>query len=310
MAGQANLFSSRAPSTRRLYASDWKLFDRWCASMQLPALPATLSTVAMFLAAQAQDGFAPATLDRRLAAIRLMHLEAKVPSPHDAIEVAEVMRGIRGRWKRPPARKAAAVDNDVRRLCDAVEPQTLRGLRDRALVLLGFAGAFRRSELVALDVDHVHERKEGLSVQIAGSKTCQDEYQVIAILRVPDSPYCPVQALTDWRVAARIEGGPIFRRIRRWDTLCEARLTDQSVALVIKALALQAGLDPAVYAGHSLRRGFLTSAARRRASIFKMADQSRHRSLDVLREYVLDAERFKGHAGTGLLQADTTQRRR
>jgi site-specific recombinase XerD len=161
MVGRANLLSSCAPSTRRLYAADWKLFGRWCASMQLPALPATSSTVAMFLGAQAQDGFAPATLERRLAAIRLMHLEAKFSSPHDAIEVAEVMRGIRRRWKRPPARKAAAVDNVVRRLLDAVEPQTLRGLRDRALVLLGFAGAFRRSELVALDVDHVHERKEG-----------------------------------------------------------------------------------------------------------------------------------------------------
>jgi integrase len=278
--------------------------------MQLPALPATSSTVAMFLAAQAQDGFAPATLERRLAAIRLMHLEAKFPSPHDAIEVAEVMRGIRRRWKRPPARKAAAVDNVVRRLLDAVEPQTLRGLRDRALVLLGFAGAFRRSELVALDVVHVHERKEGLSVQIARSETGQDEYQVIAILRVPDSPYCPVQALAEWRVAARIEGGPIFRRMYRGDRVGVARLTGQSVALVIKALALQAGLDPTVYAGHSLRRGFLTSAARRHASIFKMADQSRHGSLDVLREYVLDEERFEGHAGTGLLQADTAQRGR
>jgi site-specific recombinase XerD len=303
--------SSRARATWRAYESDWHIFNTWCASMQLESLPATSNTVALFLAAQAEERRAPSTLQRRLAAIRLMHLGAKFPSPHDSIEIAEVMRGIRRRWKRPPAQKAAAVDEDVLRLADAAQPQTLQGLRDRALVLLGFAGAFRRSELVALDVAHVHQHKKGLAVLIASSKTDQEgRGQVIAILRVPGSPYCPVQALADWREAAEISTGPIFRRMYRGDRVSPARLTDQSVALVIKALALKAGLDPALYAGHSLRRGFLTSAARQHANIFKMADQSRHRSLDVLREYVKDRERFEDHAAEGLLQRDKRVRRR
>lgn len=300
---------SRAASTWRAYESDWRIFAAWCRAVGEVSLPATPHTVALFLAAQAHLGYAPSTLDRRRAAIRLMHVGAQVASPHDALEVDEVLRGIRRAWKRPPAQKAAAIDQDVRRLADAVEPQTRQGLRDRALVLLGFAGALRRSELVALDVEHLEPRPEGLVLLIASSKTDQEgQGQTLAIPRVPDSRYCPVQAVLDWRVVAEIGRGALFRRMHRGDTLGSSRLTDQSVALVIKRLALQAGLDPQRYAGHSLRSGFLTSAARARANIFKMADQSRHKSLDVLREYVRDAERFDDHAGSGLLQASPRKR--
>ena len=294
---------SRSTATWRAYESDWKLFSAWCESVDYPALPATATTVALFLAAQAKLGLAPATLDRRLAAIRLMHVGAQHPSPHDALAVAEVMRGIRRAWKKPPGQKAPAVDVEVQHLVDAVEPQTLKGLRDRALVLVGFAGAFRRSELVALDVEHLTSHPEGLSIRIASSKTDQEgQGQVVALPRVAESPYCPVQALSDWMVAAEITSGAVFRRMHRGDVVAEERLTSQSVALVIKALATKIGLDPARYAGHSLRSGFLTSAARNRASIFKMADQSRHKSLDVLRGYVRDEERFEDHAATGMLK--------
>jgi len=299
---------SRAASTWRAYESDWRIFVAWCRSVDELALPATPHTVALFLAAQATLGHAPSTLDRRRAAIRLVHVGAKLPSPHDALEVDEVLRGIRRAWKQPPSQKAPAVDAEVKRMADAVEPQTLQGLRDRALVLLGFAGALRRSELVALDVEHLQQRREGFSMHIAHSKTDQEgQGQVVAIARVLDSPYCPVQAVLDWLVVAEIRTGAVFRRMHRGDALGHSRLTDQSVALVIKKLALRAGLDPERYAGHSLRSGFLTSAARRRASIFKMADQSRHRSLDTLRAYVRDAERFDDHAGLGLLQAKRGQ---
>jgi site-specific recombinase XerD len=293
---------SRAASTWRAYESDWRVFYAWCDSVERLALPATPTTVAIFIAAQAKLGIAPSTLGRRLAAIRLMHVGARHASPHDAIEVDEVMRGIRRAWKRPKAQKAPAVDAEIQRMVDAVEPQTLKGLRDRALLLLGFAGAFRRSELVALDTDHVTEREEGLSILIASSKTDQEgQGQTVAIPRVPDSPYCPVQAVSDWLVAAAISTGPIFRRMHRRDVV-GARLSAQSVALVIKELAGKVGLEAGRYAGHSLRSGFLTSAAEHRASIFKMADQSRHKSLDVLREYVRNQERFDDHAAEGLLQ--------
>ena len=274
-------------------------------------MPATSHTVALFIAAEAKLGRAPSTLGRRLAAIRLMLIGAKYPSPHDALEVDEVLRGIRREWKRPPAQKAPAVDDEIKRMVDAVEPQTLRGLRDRALLLLGFAGAFRRSELVALDADHLTERDEGLAVLITSSKTDQEGLgQVVAIPRVPGSPYCPVRAVADWMIVAAIAQGPVFRRVHRRDTVGKSRLSPQSVALIIKELAGKVGLDAGRYAGHSLRSGFLTSAARNRASIFKMADQSRHKSLDVLREYVRNEERFEDHAAEGLLQSNSAIRPR
>jgi site-specific recombinase XerD len=297
---------SRAASTWRAYESDWRLFMAWCAEVDLAALPAEAATVALFLAAQAKVGIAPSTLGRRLAPIRLMHVGARVPSPHDALEINEVMRGIRRAWKKPVTQKAPAVDADIKRMVDAVEPQTLKGLRDRALLLLGFAGAFRRSELVALDTAHLSSRAEGLEVTLASSKTDQEGLgQRIAIARVPQSPYCPVQAVSDWLVAAEIVSGPVFRQMHRGDTVGHARLTAQSVALILKTLAAKVGLEPSRYAGHSLRSGFLTSAARNRASIFKMAEQSRHKSLDVLREYVRNEERFEDHAAEGLLRPST-----
>ena len=294
---------SRAASTWRAYESDWRTFLAWCQSVDQASLPAEPATVALFLAAQAKLGVAPSTLGRRLAAIRLMHVGARLASPHDALQVDEVMRGIRRAWKRPVAQKAPAVDDEIKRMVDGVEPQTLKGLRDRALLLLGFAGAFRRSELVALDTEHLTERPEGLEVLIASSKTDQEgQGQVVAIPRIEQSPYCPVQAVSDWLVAAEISTGAVFRSMHRGDTVGKARLTAQSVALIVKALAAKVGLEASRYAGHSLRSGFLTSAARNRASIFKMADQSRHKSLDVLREYVRNEERFEDHAADGLLE--------
>ena len=302
--------ASRSAATWRAYESDWKAFQGWCRAVSLDPLPATPHTVALFLAAEAKLGRAPSTLGRRLAAIRLMHVGARFPSPHDALEVDEVLRGIRRSWKRPKAQKAPAVDDEIMRMVDAVEPETLRGLRDRALLLLGFAGAFRRSELVAIDADHVTERNEGLSILIASSKTDQEGLgQIVAIPRVTGSPYCPVQAVLDWITVAGITTGPVFRRLHRGDTVGKSRLSPQSVALIIKDLAAKVGLDASRYAGHSLRSGFLTSAARNHASIFKMADQSRHKSLDVLRDYVRNEKRFEDHAAEGLLRGNPATRR-
>jgi site-specific recombinase XerD len=212
------------------------------------------------------------------------------------------MRGIRRLSTRGVVKKEAAVDDQIKKMVDTCDASTFQGLRDRALLLLGFAGAFRRSELVALDVADLKITPEGLIVLIRKSKTDQEsEGQRIAIPRVDESPYCPVQAVMEWLSAANIEQGAIFRRITKGNNLTEDRLTDQSVAHVIKRLAAKAGLIASQYAGHSLRSGFLTSAAAQRASIFKMAAQSRHKSLDVLSGYVRAQELFEDHAGGGLL---------
>jgi site-specific recombinase XerD len=194
------------------------------------------------------------------------------------------------------------MDNEIKTMVDTTDPTTAKGLRDRALLIFGFAGAFRRSELVALNTWNLEEREKGLRVTIERSKTDQEaQGQLIAIPRQTGSPYCPVQALEIWLTAADIQNGAIFRRMFRGDKVGTTRLSGQSVALVIKDCACKAGMDPSRYSGHSLRSGFLSSAARNGANIFKMADQSRHRSLDVLRQYIRDEDLFRDNAGDGLL---------
>ena len=209
------------------------------------------------------------------------------------------LRGIRRTVGTAKVRKAPAVAAKVRAMV-ALAPPGLKGLRDRALLLLGFAGAFRRSELVALDVADIAETETGLLVMIRRSKTDQDgEGVTIAITR--GDVACPARALRKWLDAVGIEAGPIFKPINKAGTVSGERLTDRSVANIVKAYAGRAGFDANLFSGHSLRSGFLTSAAANGASIFKMMDVSRHKSVNTLRGYVRDAELFKDHAGAGLL---------
>ena len=177
---------------------------------------------------------------------------------------------------------------------------SIAAVRDRALLLLGFAGAFRRTELVALDLGDIEETAGGLRVKIRRSKTDQERAgATVAIVR--GTVACPVAAVKEWLAATGITEGAIFRRVNKGGNVLPDRLTAQSVSLIVKAHAKRAGLDPRSFAAHSLRSGFLTSAARRGASVFKMLDVSRHRSVDTLRAYVRDAELFRDHAGAGLL---------
>jgi len=295
--------ASRSAATWRAYESDWRVFGAWCDAAAVSALPATPKTLAMFLSSEAADGRAPSTLQRRLAAIRLVHLAAEHPSPHDAIAVTEVMSGIRRAHGRPPAKKAPAVDLEVRSMVDALELTTTQGLRDRVVVLLGFAGAFRRSELVALEVSDLERRPEGLLATIRRSKGDQEgEGQIVAILAQPGSPWCPVAAVEAWLRHTGITTGPILRRVYRGGrTEAEKPLSEQSVATIVKRLAGRVGLEAADYAGHSLRRGFLTSAARNRADLLKLLAQSRHRNVETVRGYIEDERRFENHAAEGLL---------
>jgi site-specific recombinase XerD len=203
--------------------------------MDLAMPPAMPSTVAMFLAAQATNGTAASTLNRRLAAIRLIHLGARVQSPHDTVEVHEVTRGIRRLSTRGVIKKEAAVDEKIKRMVDTCDAETFQGLRDRALLLLGFAEAFRRSEFVALEVADLKVTAEGLIVLIRKSKTDpESDGQRIAIPRVDESPYCPVQAVMEWMKKAQITKEAIFRRVNKGNKFFEDPLTDQSIAHVIK----------------------------------------------------------------------------
>jgi site-specific recombinase XerD len=291
--------AEKAPSTRKAYGTDFRLFTAYCEDRGVSALPASPATVAAYLAAEAQTS-KPSTIGRRVAAIRYAHKLAGIePLPTDAEGVKATVRGIRRTLGSAKNKKAPAVAAKMKSMV-ATAPEGLTGLRDRALLLLGFSGAFRRSELVALDVADVTENETGLLIRIRRGKTDQEAAgRSIAIPR--GEMACPVKALRAWLDAAGIEAGPIFRPIHKAGTVRASRLTCRSVANFIKVYADRAGFDGKTFSGHSLRSGFLTSAAANGASIFKMMDQSGHKSVDTLRGYVRDAELFKDHAGAGLL---------
>ena len=291
--------AEKSPATVKAYWKDFEIFGRWCQKRRLAILPAAPEAVAAYLAFEARRGAKPSTIGRRCAAIRYVHASGGHPVPTTDERVKAVMRGIRRSHGVAPRRVSPATADCV--IAMAPRPDgTLVTLRDRALLLLGFAGAFRRSELVALDVANVEEVPEGLRVTIRRGKTDQEAHgAVIAIVRGEIA--CPVAALRAWLNAAQIADGPIFRPIRRGGHVQPARLTDRTVANIVKQHAERAGLDPALFSGHSLRAGFLTSAARRGASVFKMMASSRHRSVETLSGYVRDQELFQDHAGSGLL---------
>lgn len=180
--------------------------------------------------------------------------------------------------------------------CDS----SIKGLRDRAILLLGFGGAFRRSELAALMAEEIEEADGGLRVLIRRSKTDQEaEGQIVPVLR--GAKQCPVEAVTAWMEAAGIESGPLFRRMVKGGTVRPEALTPHSIGQIVKFYAKKAGYKAEDFGGHSLRAGFLTSAAENGASMFRMMDVSRHKSVDTVRGYVRRAEEFQDHAGEGLL---------
>jgi integrase len=210
-----------------------------------------------------------------------------------------VLRGIRRDLGTAAVGKAPATADILGRMLDLCG-DTMIGRRDRALLALGFAGAFRRSELCALEVSDLVEVPDGLRVLIRRSKGDQEgQGQEVGIPR--GYHLRPVEAVQAWLQAAAITTGPVFRRVRLGGAVSAGRLADDSASRIVKRYARRVGLDAAAYSGHSLRSGFLTSAAESGASIWKLAAQSRHKSLDTLRGYVRNVEMFKDHAGAKFL---------
>jgi len=297
------LDASRAPATRRAYAGDWGRFSLWCREREAATLPAAPELVAVYLADLAAGGQAPPSIARALAAIAHAHRRAGLVAPHRAdggMVIADMLAGIRRSRTAPPDRKAAADADVVMRLLWAIEGDSLAALRDRALIAFGMALATRRSELVALDVADLDWASQGLRVTIRRSKTDQDGAG--AVVAVPEGRrLTPLAHLRAWLVAASITEGAVFRPLWKGNRVRDARLSDHAVARIVQARALAAGLDPALYAGHSLRAGFVTSAARAGADVWKIQQVSRHKSMQVLSGYVRDARLFDDHAGEPFL---------
>jgi len=285
--------ANRAPNTYRAYRAAWRAFAAWCAEHNFPALPAGPLTVADYLAHAAQHHKA-STLGVHVAAIRAAHKAAGQPDPTADERVAATMRGIRRVHGQPPAQREPLTLDDLRALVRACGDD-LPGLRDKALLLVGFAAALRRSEIVALDVEHV--RINGvLRITIARSKTDQEGQGITkTIPRLADQELCPVRALRAWLDAAGIASGPVFRSVNRWGKL-GARLSAYDVARIVKRRAEAAGLDARMLAGHSLRAGFATTAALAGLDPIAIAEVTGHRNLDTLRKYIRAAGRVQADA--------------
>jgi site-specific recombinase XerD len=302
--------ASKADTTIRAYRSDLRAFEDWCRSRGPQSCPASPDTVADHLAWCATTGrLSPSSIGRRTAAIRYGHKLAGFDPPTSSETVRAAIAGIRRTMGVAPRRKQPVT---AERLTDMLKglPDTLAGKRDRALLCLGLAGAFRRSELVALTVADLVEVPDGYRVLIRRSKTDQSgEGQEIAIPR--GFRLRPVEAVQTWLEAAQITEGPIFRRIttRRLDgrgkpateLVGADALTGHTVAAIVKGACQRAGLDPKEFSGHSLRSGFVTSAVEMNAPILKIVETTRHRSVDMLRVYSRRADLFREHAGAAFL---------
>jgi site-specific recombinase XerD len=287
---------SVAANTRRAYSGDWRRFTAWCAAQGRDSLPATPDTALLYLTHLADQGKKVATIERAAAAIATAHRTAGHTAPTEDAQVRRVMRGIRRTLKVAPTQKAAAVTSVLRQLIDA-QPNTLVGLRNRALLLIGFAGAFRRSELVALDVADVRFVHEGLEITVRQSKTDPEGKGHMKGLPYGSHPEtCPVRVLRAWLDAAGITAGPLLRSFDARRQLQTQRLRDYEVAKIIKRSARKAGIDAAAFSGHSLRIGFVTSAYAAGVPEDAIMAQTGHRSIPTVRRYKRRATLFQRNA--------------
>ncbi|ALN75809.1 site-specific integrase [Aureimonas sp. AU20] len=291
---------SRSAGTLRTYASAVRSFQTWCHGHGLSPLPAEPETVVLFIEAEKQAGQKASTIGTKVAAIRFLHQKASLASPTDHPMVTEHLAGIRREIGTAPTKKRAATADLIARMVEAIPANTVKGKRDRALLLLGFACAMRRSELVALNAGDIEHVDQGVRVIVRRSKTDQTgEGREIA---VPAGGRLGVlEALEAWIAAAAIETGALFRPIIRGGEIRETRLTDRSVANLVKDYAEKAGLDPDVFGGHSLRAGFITSAAEAGAELSRIMEVSRHVEPKTVQGYIRRANLFKNHAGSGFL---------
>lgn len=298
---RAFIQAAKADNSRRAYRSDWNHFERWCSSHGLLHLPATPETVALYLTALATD-HKPASLRRKLTSITKAHQAAGFPTPasmQNAV-VSETLKGIRRSLGTAQPGKEPLLTADIAAMLDRLDDGLL-GCRDRALLLVGFAGGFRRSEIVGLHVEDVQETASGLVVRIRRSKTDPEaKGTAVALPYGSAAATCPVRSYRAWMTAAAIQAGPVFRSVDRHGRVGQRAMNAGSVARLIKRAAGAAGLDPAVYAGHSLRAGFATQAFLNGAAEVSIMRQTRHKSLDTLRKYIRDRSLFRDNPAAKL----------
>lgn len=286
--------ASVSPATVRAYQADLHHFMAWGG-----AIPSTDAQVATYIAAHAGT-LATATLTRRLASIAQAHSILRLPSPTTSALVRATMRGIRRTNGTAQRQASPLLRDDLFLVLDRLGEDT-RSIRDCALLLVGFAGGFRRSELAGLDVADIEAVRQGLIITLRRSKTDQEGAGRKIGVPLGRTRWCPVAALMRWLNAAGIAAGPIFRPVDRHGNVGGARLSGEAVCIVVRERVAAAGIDAAGYSGHSLRAGFVTSAAQAGVPTLKIRQQTGHTSDAMLARYVRDSELFVRNAASTLL---------
>jgi len=296
---QQHLLNSKSENTKRAYTSDWKQFERWCEQNQLISLPADPETVAYFLTHLGKS-LKASTIKRKMASISQRHQTAGLASPTQTPLVRGVWEGLQRSIGVKEQGKEALWLEELRQLLDGIAGDRLIDVRDRALLVVGWAAALRRSELVAIDIEHVQFTRDGLVVKLYKSKTDQKgEGQQVALPFGSNPRTCPVRLLEKWLTESEITSGPIFRRIDRHSNIL-GRLTAQSVRLIVKKHCENVGLDPDRYGAHSLRSGFCSTAAKAGKAEHQIMKQTRHKRSDSLQRYIKKANLFDDNAASGI----------
>ena len=289
--------ASTAANTRRAYDNAWRDFTDWSHSHGLDALPASPATVGLYLA-EGADRLKVATLKLRLSAIAVRHREAGYALDRSHPAIRKVMRGVARVKGVAPNKKEAATAEILR---DAIRAYaagvSLKAKRDRALLAVGFFAALRRSELVAINVADLSFTADGVILRLPRRKTdAEGAGTDIGLPLKRDGMICPVKALREWIVAAGIVEGPIFRSISKGDKVLTPRLSDRDVARIVKAATTAAGYDASLFSGHSLRSGFVTTAARAGVADHVIMKQTGHKRLEELHGYIRRAGLFTENA--------------
>jgi len=295
-----NLKNSKAYNTVRAYKSDFNDFGLFCAQNGFKSLPSETKIVSLYLTQLSTKDVKMSTIKRRLVSIGVIHrlkghyLDTKHPL------ILENLMGIKRRKGSIQNGKKPLLINNLKRLINVIDQQKkeqIKIFRDRTIILIGFSGGFRRNEIVSLDYDDLDFVEEGLKINVKRSKTDQfGEGSIKGLPYFDNSQYCPVLSIQKWIEISKINSGPLFRRFTKGSNLSEKRLTDQTVALLIKEYLDLAGIDSKDYSGHSLRSGFATAAAEAGAEERTIMAMTGHKSTEMVRRYIKDANLFKNNA--------------
>ena len=295
-----NLQNSKAKNTIRAYKSDFNDFGIFCSKNGFKSLPSEPKIVSLYLTFLATKDLKMNTLKRRLVSIGVIHklkghyLDTKHPS------IIENMMGIKRRKGIIQKGKKPLLINNLKKIINVIDEEKneeIKKLRDRTIILIGFSGGFRRNEIVSLDYEDIDFVQEGLKISLKKSKTDQfGEGSVKGLPYFDNSQYCPVVSMHKWIEISKINSGPIFRRFTKGSKLSDNRLSDQTVALLIKNYLKLAGIESRHYSGHSLRSGFATSAAESGAEERTIMAMTGHKSTEMVRRYIKEANLFKNNA--------------